>query len=417
MEIHHTDGGAASRVHAFRRSRFRPCDVERTVQSAARHPQPGHRRGPERLPGPRCHQRPGPFTRRLQHTPCARALGAGERRRFPSPPQRCPQLPPARSGDHGAEPGRPPRPGPRGHGHPRARAPSLSSARKASRRRSKRGARSRWPRVRAAAVTRAAARMGRDSESRSTSRGLDSSSNSARSSAMTTTLARPGARASPRTGLPAPLARGLAIGCAAGGACAGRGRAPRGGRAAWCRSVLGWVGPGRACWVGLASAGSGGAAMSCGGTLSILRSDSYAELSQYRDQHFRGTRYDQERLLRKSCTLYVGNLSFYTTEEQIHELFGKSGDIKKVIMGLDKVKKTACGFCFVEYYARGDAENAMRYINGTRLDDRIIRTDWDAGFKEGRQYGRGRSGGQVRDEYRQDYDAGRGGYGKTVQCQ
>ncbi|XP_076197135.1 nuclear cap-binding protein subunit 2 isoform X1 [Aptenodytes patagonicus] len=135
--------------------------------------------------------------------------------------------------------------------------------------------------------------------------------------------------------------------------------------------------------------------MCSGGTLSILRSDSYADLSQYRDQHFRGTRYDQERLLRKSCTLYVGNLSFYTTEEQIHELFGKSGDIKKVIMGLDKVKKTACGFCFVEYYARGDAENAMRYINGTRLDDRIIRTDWDAGFKEGRQYGRGRSGGQV----------------------
>lgn len=38
---------------------------------------------------------------------------------------------------------------------------------------------------------------------------------------------------------------------------------------------------------------------------------------------------------------------------------------------------------------------AMRYINHCRLDDRIIRTDWDAGFVEGRQYGRGRSGGQV----------------------
>lgn len=35
------------------------------------------------------------------------------------------------------------------------------------------------------------------------------------------------------------------------------------------------------------------------------------------------------------------------------------------------------------------------YISGTRLDDRIIRGDWDAGFVEGRQYGRGRSGGQV----------------------
>ena len=37
----------------------------------------------------------------------------------------------------------------------------------------------------------------------------------------------------------------------------------------------------------------------------------------------------------------------------------------------------------------------MAYINGTRLDDRIVRTDWDAGFVEGRQFGRGRSGGQV----------------------
>ncbi len=40
----------------------------------------------------------------------------------------------------------------------------------------------------------------------------------------------------------------------------------------------------------------------------------------------------------------------------------------------------------------------MRFVNGTRLDDRIIRTDWDAGFKEGRQYGRGKSGGQVSDK-------------------
>lgn len=52
--------------------------------------------------------------------------------------------------------------------------------------------------------------------------------------------------------------------------------------------------------------------------------------------------------------------------------------------------------CCNRYYTRGDAENAMRFVNGTRLDDRIIRTDWDAGFKEGRQYGRGKSGGQVR---------------------
>jgi len=49
------------------------------------------------------------------------------------------------------------------------------------------------------------------------------------------------------------------------------------------------------------------------------------------------------------------------------------------------------------------------------LDDRPIRVDFDWGFEEGRQWGRGRSGGQVRDEYRTDYDPGRGGYGKMVQ--
>ncbi|XP_076245193.1 cap binding protein 20 [Calliopsis andreniformis] len=139
------------------------------------------------------------------------------------------------------------------------------------------------------------------------------------------------------------------------------------------------------------------------------------ELSSYRDQHFKGSRAEQDRLLRNSTTLYVGNLSFYTTEEQIYELFSKCGDIRRIIMGLDKYKKTPCGFCFVEYYQRSDAENCMRYINGTRLDDRIIRTDWDAGFIEGRQYGRGKTGGQVRDEYRSDFDSGRGGYGKIIQ--
>ena len=139
-----------------------------------------------------------------------------------------------------------------------------------------------------------------------------------------------------------------------------------------------------------------------------------AEISSYRDQHFKGTRTDQEKLLQQSCTLYVGNMSFYTTEEQLYELFGKAGDVKRIIMGLDKFLRTPCGFCFVDYYIREDAENALRYLNGTRLDDRIIRTDWDAGFVEGRQFGRGKSGGQVRDEYRTDFDSGRGGYGQIV---
>ncbi|KAM0882343.1 hypothetical protein ACQ4PT_032354 [Festuca glaucescens] len=140
-----------------------------------------------------------------------------------------------------------------------------------------------------------------------------------------------------------------------------------------------------------------------------------SKLSVYRDRRFPGTQEDFEAALLASLTVYVGNMSFYSTEEQAYELFSRAGEIKKIIMGLDKNTKTPCGFCFVLYYSREDAEDAVKYISGTMLDDRPIRVDFDWGFQEGRQWGRGRSGGQVRDEYRTDYDPGRGGYGKMVQ--
>lgn len=133
-----------------------------------------------------------------------------------------------------------------------------------------------------------------------------------------------------------------------------------------------------------------------------------------RDRRFDGTQEAFEECLRTSTTVYVGNLSFYTTEDQIYEVFSKAGDIKRIIMGLDKQKMTPCGFCFVVYYTRKDTEDCVKYINGTVLDDRTIRVDFDWGFVEGRQFGRGRSGGQVRDEFRTDFDEGRGGYGKIV---
>ena len=53
-------------------------------------------------------------------------------------------------------------------------------------------------------------------------------------------------------------------------------------------------------------------------------------------------------------------------EEQIYELFSRAGDLKRVVMGLDKLKKTPCGFCFVEYpldfrYFRSDSSRFEIY--------------------------------------------------------
>lgn len=94
---------------------------------------------------------------------------------------------------------------------------------------------------------------------------------------------------------------------------------------------------------------------------------------------------DQLKALKASRTVYVGNLSFFTTEQQIHETFSVVGPIKNIIMGLNQFTKTPCGFCFVEYYNQEHMKACLKYISGTVCDDRVIRCDADGGFLKGRQ--------------------------------
>ena len=94
--------------------------------------------------------------------------------------------------------------------------------------------------------------------------------------------------------------------------------------------------------------------------------------SLYTDRKF-GAKEEWEGAIQNSTTLYIGNLSFYTTEEQLYELFSRCGELKRVVMGLDRNTKTPCGFCFVEFHARTEAEDAVRLLSGCKLDERIIR--------------------------------------------
>ena len=112
-----------------------------------------------------------------------------------------------------------------------------------------------------------------------------------------------------------------------------------------------------------------------GGMSRLLKS--LEPLSQYKDRKFDGSLEEYVACLRRSTTVYVGNLAFHTTEEQIHELFSKCGPLNRIIMGLDKNQKTPCGFCFVEYGCRRDTEECVKYLNGARLDERDVRIDFD----------------------------------------
>ena len=121
---------------------------------------------------------------------------------------------------------------------------------------------------------------------------------------------------------------------------------------------------------------------------------------------------DQMKALEQTCTVYVGNLPFTIKSHHVHHHFttllsssssnGTSSFtiVKRVILGIDKNRKTPCGFCFVELYHRRDALRAVSMISGTQLDGKVIRVELDAGFQNGRQFGRGKSGGQVRDDKR-----------------
>ena len=134
---------------------------------------------------------------------------------------------------------------------------------------------------------------------------------------------------------------------------------------------------------------------------------SNTESSIYWDRSHYDSPESQIKALARSSTLYIGNLAFSTRSSHIRAHFGQIGPVKAVHVGLDRFRKTPCGFCFVVYENRADALLAVANLSGTKLDGRVIRVELDAGFQPGRQYGRGASGGQVRDDRRSMSDPAR----------
>jgi nuclear cap-binding protein subunit 2 len=88
----------------------------------------------------------------------------------------------------------------------------------------------------------------------------------------------------------------------------------------------------------------------------------------------------------------VGNLTFFTSESQLLELFSQCGQVVNLNMGLNNVTHKPAGFCFVEFAMRKQAALAIDLFNKCTVDNKQIRVDWDYGFEAKRQYGRGHGG-------------------------
>jgi RNA recognition motif-containing protein len=73
-----------------------------------------------------------------------------------------------------------------------------------------------------------------------------------------------------------------------------------------------------------------------------------------------------------STKLYVGNLSFETTENSISDLFSQVGKVTSTNMIQDKFTGKSRGFAFVEMSSTEEANKAIETLNGKDLDGRAL---------------------------------------------
>ena len=70
--------------------------------------------------------------------------------------------------------------------------------------------------------------------------------------------------------------------------------------------------------------------------------------------------------------LYVGNLSFETSDAELEELFGEAGKVESARVMRDMVTGRGRGFAFVEMASEQDAQKAVSMLNGYSLHGRSL---------------------------------------------
>jgi RNA recognition motif-containing protein len=102
--------------------------------------------------------------------------------------------------------------------------------------------------------------------------------------------------------------------------------------------------------------------------------------------------------------LYVGNLSYSTTQDTLYNAFGEHGNVDEVAVITDRETGRPRGFAFVSMTNDQEARAAIEALNGAEVDGRTItvneaRPKTDRGGGGGGGYGGGRGGGGGRGKW------------------
>lgn len=89
--------------------------------------------------------------------------------------------------------------------------------------------------------------------------------------------------------------------------------------------------------------------------------------------------------------LYVGNLSFNTTNQDLNDLFGEIGQVESANIIEDRETGRSRGFGFVEMTNQADGETAISQLNGKEVDGRQLKVN--EAKPQGDRGGRGGGGG------------------------
>lgn len=76
-----------------------------------------------------------------------------------------------------------------------------------------------------------------------------------------------------------------------------------------------------------------------------------------------------------SSNIYVGNLSYDTTDDSLSNAFSQHGTVLSARVITDRMTGRSRGFGFVEMEDNGEAQTAIQAINGTSLDGREVKVN------------------------------------------